>query len=924
MDSQLLLYTPSPTDRIAFASVAQLLDALVFPVAYCDASHRYRFVNAAFARRFRFVAEQFIGKSVSDADCPDALALSESTRAWLLEGNFVSEEREASMDGESASWWQLDYYPNRARSGSVAGYFVFAREITSQKELEQAVGERGEQVRKLVESIMLPMARWDRDARIVYCNAPYESWVGRSKADILGKSHAEIFGATAWAVSKASFERAFTGLATSYERQVRQSSGEVRWHRVQVFPDQSGELRPDTVFTIAFDIDDDIRLRQQLAANEARLRSVLESIDVPIARFGPDLTILYCNSSYAEFVDKHPQEIVGRSIGQLFGETVFREVEARYLRAFAGESITYDRLTTHKGIARWVRVRLLPDRDASGVARSIVCSVYDIDADVRARQRLEEARLRLDKFTDSIPFPLTYIDRDEKYRFANRAFRERHALSDDQVVGKHPANARGAQVWERYKPYFLSALSGSSVTYERPVALASGETRWTRTLYAPDIADDGSVRGVYTSSFDIHELKQAQTEIARMDALLRTHLSRSPVAFVEYDQQGLVTQWSNRAEEILGFTGEQMIGTKISLQIVHPDDRAEVAKVIERILSANTAVVTNTHRYRHRDGHHVWIEWNTSIIRAENGEIQSIVSLGVDQTERMEARIRLQRLADRIPTPITYVGADLRYQFMNATFTRWLGIGADQMIGKTPTEVRGAALGGLFEDLIKKALAGDEVSIERKVELADGRERWAKTLFTPDYDDAGHVIGCYNVSFDIHEAKQLEATLQAAADHDWLTAALSRRAFFAELDRMLALRSGSAVSLLFGDLDGFKAVNDQLGHAAGDELLVQVHERIRAQVGPQDLIGRLGGDEFVILTRTATRSAVEKLARDIVATIESITINGSSSLRISVSIGIAQTLCNAQAPTSDELVKRADHAMYEAKREGGARLRFAD
>jgi diguanylate cyclase (GGDEF)-like protein/PAS domain S-box-containing protein len=923
MDSQLLLYAPAPTDPAGFSGIGQLLDALNSPVVYFDRSHRYEFVNAAFARRFRFMPAYFVGKLVSDTACPQLFALSDLANAKVLSGELFSYERASRTDGEHLSWWQLDYYPNRGHAGAVVGYFVFAREVTAQKKLERAVGERGEQVRKLVESIMLPMARWDRTASLVYCNSPYERWVGQPRNEILGKSLAEIFGPSAWAVSKASFERAFTGAPTSYERQVRQANGEMRWHRVQVFPDQSGVAQPETVFTIAFDIDDDIRLRQQLAANEARLRSVLESIDVPIARFSPELTILYCNQPYVDFVGRKVQDIVGRSIAELFGETVFHEVEQHYRHAFAGESVVFDRRMAHSESERWVRIRLLPDRDATGVARSVMCSVYDVDADVRARERLEEARLRLDTFTDSIPFPLAYIDKEEIYRFANREFLKRHDLKIEQVVDHHPALARGEDIWARYKAFFQKALTGVSTTYERPVTLATGESRWTRTLYAPDVATDGSIRGVYTTSFDVHELKQAQNEIARVDAQLRAHFARGPVALVEYDKHGTVVEWSQRAQDILGLTREQMIGTKLTLDRVHPDDRAEAAKVIERITSDDAVMVTNTHRYRHLNGHHVWIEWNTSIIRAPDGAVQSIVSLGVEQTARVEARLRLQRLADRIPNPITYVGTDMRYQFMNATFTQWIGISAEQMIGKTPSEVRGKALGSIFEDLIQKALAGREGSIEREALLADGRERWIKTLFTPDYDDDGLIVGCYNVSFDVHETKLLEASLQEVADHDALTGALSRRAFFNALDRILSTANGTAISLLFADLDGFKKFNDRLGHAVGDEILVSAYQRLLDCVDSKDMIGRFGGDEFVILTRTGTRSTVEALAKKIITSVESIRGDELGELRLSVSIGVAQTLCRLDAPSSDELVKQADQAMYQAKREGGARLRFA-
>lgn len=777
-------------------------------------------------------------------------------------------------------------------------------------------------VTQLVESIALPMGRWSRDGRLTYCNRPYEVWTGRSREELLGRTLPEIFGSAAWAIAKQPFARAFAGESVTYERQVVLQRGELRWHRVMVFPDSPENAQAENIFTIAFDIEDDIRLRQQLASNEARLRSVIESIDIPIARISTDRVLLYANSSYAKLMGFAQAELAGTPIADVVGKDTDRSVAPYYDRAARGEAVSYDRRFTNLDPPRWMRVRLQPERDAAGVVRSMVASLYDIDSDVSERIKLELARKRLDDFADSIPFSLAYIDREERYRFANREFLRRHALDAQQIIGKHPREARGEETWARNRPYFERALNGEVAYHERPIELANGEERWTRTIYAPDLGADGEIRGVYTTSFDIDELKRAQSEIARVDARLAAHLARSPVAVVEYDRLGNIVQWSQRAEEILGLSTDEMVGTKLTLDYVHPDDQAAVADVIKRILAGGTETIINTHRYRHKSGRYVWIEWYTSIIRTASGAIESIMSLGVDRTERTEARLRLQRLADRVPNPITYVGADLRYVFMNTAFTAWTGITREQMIGRTPREVRGEELGGFFETSIRRALAGEETSTERRATLADGSVRWVKTLFSPDFDDDGRVIGCYNVSFDVHEAKLREEKLRVAAEEDPLTNVLTRRALFERLDEILANEQVATVALFFVDLDGFKPINDELGHAVGDEALTRIAYALRASIRSNDVIGRFGGDEFIIVASDLERDACDAMAARMIAQIAAIAIEGTRGHQLAASVGVA-IAASKHERNSDALIRRADRAMYEAKREGGGRLRFA-
>lgn len=159
-------------------------------------------------------------------------------------------------------------------------------------------------------------------------------------------------------------------------------------------------------------------------------------------------------------------------------------------------------------------------------------------------------------------------------------------------------------------------------------------------------------------------------------------------------------------------------------------------------------------------------------------------------------------------------------------------------------------------------------------------------------------------------------TLAHQASHDSLTGLPNRAFFEGRLNRTVrnAARQGDHLALLFLDSDHFKQINDSLGHAVGDEVLICVAERIRAQLREHDLVARLGGDEFaVILTPMQSREDAERIAEKIVASMKlPIQLDSGSSISTSVSVGIAYYPQDGTDPAS--LLNAADAAMYQAKR----------
>ena len=176
------------------------------------------------------------------------------------------------------------------------------------------------------------------------------------------------------------------------------------------------------------------------------------------------------------------------------------------------------------------------------------------------------------------------------------------------------------------------------------------------------------------------------------------------------------------------------------------------------------------------------------------------------------------------------------------------------------------------------------------------------------------MIGVYTSSNDITPLKQVERKLERLAQNDTLTGLPNRHMFNDGIAAALrrSQRSGTQVALLFLDIDGFKRINDSLGHAAGDEVLREFARRLSSCVRATDLVARLAGDEFVIvLEGIHTREECRFIARKIIAAMRGAFRAGDSIVSVTTSIGIA--LAVGGATTAEALLKRADSALYAAK-----------
>ena len=212
----------------------------------------------------------------------------------------------------------------------------------------------------------------------------------------------------------------------------------------------------------------------------------------------------------------------------------------------------------------------------------------------------------------------------------------------------------------------------------------------------------------------------------------------------------------------------------------------------------------------------------------------------------------------------------------------------------------------------------------------DGEAVWMSVSGEPIFDDEGRFTGYRGVGRDITERKRAEAEIQRLAFYDELTGLPNRRLLMDRLERAanLCAREGTHGALLFLDLDNFKDINDTMGHDWGDQLLVQVGGRLSASVRATDSVARLGGDEFVVVVHGLDASApaaaaeAEAVAHKVLTALNQPYAVQGSEVHSTPSIGIA-LFRDVQLPVQ-ELLKRADLAMYQAKARGRNTLCFFD
>jgi diguanylate cyclase (GGDEF)-like protein/PAS domain S-box-containing protein len=408
-------------------------------------------------------------------------------------------------------------------------------------------------------------------------------------------------------------------------------------------------------------------------------------------------------------------------------------------------------------------------------------------------------------FCQDVGASISVVGLDCCFKFVSEPFAKALGFTAQQMQGMTMQEAYGDMHFNAVTPYLKRAFAGEELNYERFGRMVLRDGIWRTVALRPWRDAHGNIIGAISASMVVHELKVQAEKLRVAGERLASHMENSPLTVLDLDSELNITHASFRAGSMFGFDGRSLEGRNL-FEALGGQSAESLQTAFARLQTGRETRNRVDSVHARPDGTLVHCEWFNSALTDASGHVTSVMCLVEDVTVRVEAEMKLRRMAMH-----------------------------DQLTG-----------------------------LPNRASLAE----------------------------------RLKASLARAQ------------------------RSRETVGLLFIDLDGFKSVNDQFGHAAGDEVLREVADRLGGCVRDTDTVARLGGDEFVILLEPDSGAdGADIVAERVLQALAPRFRFREGEASIGASIGIAQ---NPPLPgVATELLKRADAAMYEAKRAGKGCVRHA-
>jgi diguanylate cyclase (GGDEF)-like protein/PAS domain S-box-containing protein len=406
------------------------------------------------------------------------------------------------------------------------------------------------------------------------------------------------------------------------------------------------------------------------------------------------------------------------------------------------------------------------------------------------------------------------------------------------------------------------------------------------------------------------------------------------------DETAKVLDCDDAFTAMFGYKLEEMIGQSV-LDQIHPDDQGRAVEGWLAVLSTNRDQQTRLRRKRN-DGTWMWVDTTLRNYLNHPGRNHVLVEM-IDISAEMQAHEALQereellrRLTNAMPVGLLHLDGERNVAYHNARLLDIL-YGSDAhtpeqaAAGQTPDAGASGADADTTTTLLQTlsddgkaafdvALAevlGEGIDRDVEVDIVLPMGAWRRALFSLRalLRANGEVNGAITCVLDVTDSARARAELEKRATYDTLTLCHNRSSIISALEHELEREDTASTGAVYVDLDMFKPVNDTLGHAAGDELLALAGERLRLASRDSDVVGRLGGDEFLIVLRdiSDTDTAV-RVANRISEVLCGMCELSCGSVELRASIGVACS--EGAAITAEDLVKRADAAMYASKDQG--------
>jgi diguanylate cyclase (GGDEF)-like protein/PAS domain S-box-containing protein len=611
----------------------------------------------------------------------------------------------------------------------------------------------------------------------------------------------------------------------------------------------------------------------------------------------------------------------------------------------------------------------------SALIGCIIWRLYRAQLIELGQRKQAELQLRgreafLDSLLNTIPLPIFYKDRKGAYLGFNKAYEEAFCAEKSQWLGKTAFDIAPRELAEKYHAQDEALYATKGIQqYESQVRNSRGEMRDVVFHKAAFADAQGQAAGLIGAVLDVTErkasesalkaqyeqivqlndsleekarsleeyaveLEAAHEQLKTTEGWYRSILHSAPDGVLVINERGGIMLVNAELCRMFGYTEHELLGQSMDILVPadtrsgHPEKRAGF--IVEKLRTRSVHNLPGLRACR-KDGSEFAVDTTLSALPESDFSEGAICVVLRDVTERRQMEVALatrehefRTLLENTPDTVARFGSDLGRQYVNPATIAFLGMEQNLLLGRKPSEIPGGTHGAELEVRIKEAFAkGVAIEFEQTWPGKDGQEICRLVHLTPEFNSAGEVASVLAVGRDITELNAFRQKIHQMAFYDPLTALPNRALFNDRLCQMITDASwhGQSAGVMMIDMDHFKAVNDTMGHAVGDELLREAATRLTASVRAYDTVARLGGDEFaILLPEIRAGDDLGGIANKILARFDNRFLLQDKEVFMSCSIGIAHY--PNDSTDAQDLLKFADSAMYFAKRSGRNNFRF--
>ena len=670
------------------------------------------------------------------------------------------------------------------------------------------------------------------------------------------------------------------------------------------------------------------RLQSSLDAERTRYFDLFDLAPVGYVTLSTDNLILEANLTAADMVGRPREQLVKQPFSHLIhppDQDVFYLMR-KQLREDRTQRTCEVRLRKKDGTFLWARLEAtMPDAETTESPCRLTIS--DVTETIVAREtiarREQEYRLLAENASDVV-FRCSQTGIIE---WITPSVTARVAWTPEQLVGSRFADLVHPDDTDRLVAAQADLRAGTGFDLELRIRIQSDGYHWFAVGMHPALDDAGRVTHLVGGWQDIQNEVQARAALeaerarlhATLDSLLDPHVTLEAVRDPQRHITDFIFTDANEAAcRYNKLDREQLVGLRV-LELPPEHFSSGLLDLYRQALESEQPLVLNDVVYPHKldTG-----ERRFDIRAVRVGDALNFTWRDVTDRYQMARQLAASEEHYRLLTENSYdtairVGDDGTVLWVSPSLRALLGWEPAEWIGQPMSRFVAPASAESLQVNLGRVVAGEPVIARYEMLAKDGRPHWAESRAMPYLDAQGHRDGTVAAFHLIDEQVTMEQELERRARTDELTSLLNRKEVFARIEALGGRhpRTGHSIAVLFCDIDKFKTINDTHGHAAGDEVLRVMADRIRHCLRSTDDLGaRVGGDELLVVLHGVQDldNAVAIAEKLRLSAAEPITISGNT-VRATVSIGV--TLI-APGEATSSLVARSDEAMYHAKEAG--------